>query len=428
MKSKKETLFSLAPNINLEDDAHYKVYEAYLDSALKNQIDNLAITGKYGSGKSSIVDTYFHNKEDVLKVSFSTFESFKENGKPKSEPNSDTKGIVFANIINQIIYQIDPKAIPLTRFKLKKPLSFMAKSVLALEIVLILSQIVIPKRDGISFFILSMIIFLISAILGFIILWQLFTRIELKNFKFSVKPVDAEIDIKSDELFEKYTDEIIYLFRKSEKSIFIIEDLDRFGDLSIFEKLRELNIKLNAIEHWTFIYLIKDDLFLNKTDRVKFFDQIIPVIPFITTNNSFDKLREIFSKKVIDNRLLRILSQFIDDYRLLLNIHNEYEVYSKVASLNQNSDIEKQQNELLALIAYKNLYPNHFDDIQNGKGLLNEIVSNYKDDIKIEIDDVSQKIQSLKEKKDSSALNKESELLYVWANENNFVFFESGTG
>lgn len=45
--------------------------------------------------------------------------------------------------------------------------------------------------------------------------------------------------------FEKYADEIVYLLKKSGKEILVIEDLDRFKQLKIFEKLRELNIKVN---------------------------------------------------------------------------------------------------------------------------------------------------------------------------------------
>ncbi len=48
---------------------------------------------------------------------------------------------------------------------------------------------------------------------------------------------------------------------------------------------------------WQFIYLVKDDIFNNAESRVKFFDIIIPVIPFITTNNSYSKLNELFSNE-----------------------------------------------------------------------------------------------------------------------------------
>lgn len=126
------------------------------------------------------------------------------------------------------------------------------------------------------------------------------------------------------------------------------------------------------------LYLIKDELFTNKSDRVKFFDEIIPIVPFINTTNSFDKLREIFKCDDVDDRILRILSRFVDDFRLLLNIHNEYLVYSNIATTLENRDVSYEQrrerNELLALIAYKNIHPDQFDNLQNG--LLNMTLTN----------------------------------------------------
>lgn len=438
MKHKK--LLSLSPNLNLENDSHYKVYKEYLDDALNyeqnNHIYNLAITGKYGSGKSSIIDTYFKNDSHVLKVSFSTFEKTpttvvlqqedninvdKElkagTGKTTQVDSKDliSKGTIFANIINQIIYQVELKNIPLTKFKIKKPLSWFSKSILILE-TFCLSSLFLPIDDTTRIIALTM-----SIMVGILIIWNFLSKVEFQNWKFSFKPVEAEINMKRDDLFERYTDEIVYLFEQSNKSILIIEDLDRFEDLSVFEKLRELNTKLNSKhskkdQKWTFIYLIKDELFINQTDRVKFFDQIIPVIPFITTNNSFDKLREIFKEDDIDVRLLRILSQFIDDFRLLLNIHNEFEVYTKVASLAQNSENEKgEHNELLALIAYKNIFPNQFDEIKNGEGTLGEVAKKYKSNIQAQIDGANNRLKSLQEKRNSTYLKSEAEYLYIWA-------------
>ncbi|MGX4593408.1 YobI family P-loop NTPase [Leuconostoc sp. JNUCC 76] len=437
MDVKPKKLLPLSPKVDLENEKHYKVYKSYLDDALSDDhIHNLAVTGKYGSGKSSIVDTYFKKKTNFLKVSFSTFESSstKVVSQKEIDDSDDTpssirgeqsnnlisKGTIFANIINQIIYQVDLKNIPLTRFKIKKPLSRFSKFSLLFEICL-LSSLFFPisgmYRIGLS---------VASILVGLVIIWYFLSNFEFRNLKISIKQVETEINMKRDDLFERYTDEIVYLFEQSGKSILIIEDLDRFKDLSIFEKLRELNTKLNSNlndkKEWTFIYLIKDELFKDKTDRVKFFDEIIPVIPFITTSNSFDKLREIFKGEDINVRLLRILSQFIDDFRLLLNIHNEYEVYSNIGNLAQNKNDKKiELNELLALIAYKNIFPNQFDDIQNGGGILGDIVKQYKNNVQQQIDNCTKKINDLQEKKNSTSLKNEYEYLFIWASKNNLV-------
>ena len=70
-----------------------------------------------------------------------------------------------------------------------------------------------------------------------------FLPIKKINFKF--QNIETEIQNQNDELFEKYADEIMYLLEKSDKEILIIEDLDRFEQLNIYKKLRELNTKIN---------------------------------------------------------------------------------------------------------------------------------------------------------------------------------------
>ncbi|QIL50620.1 hypothetical protein G7084_04415 [Weissella coleopterorum] len=240
--------------------------------------------------------------------------------------------------------------------------------------------------------------------------------IEFNKLKLSFHQVETEIKVTQDDLFETYTDEIIYLFEKSKKSVLIIEDLDRFENLVIFEKLRELNNKLNqhGNKKWTFIYLMKDDLFHNAKDRVKFFEIIIPVIPIITTNNSYDKLRKILPSDnyAIEDRLLDILSVELDDYRLLLNIYNEFMVYQQSDSNFVNN------NELLALIAYKNLHPSDFDDLQNGQGTLAAIVSEAKNNIQDQINRLNEDIQVLETNYIDSKLRTEVEYFILWISQN----------
>ncbi|EHN58601.1 hypothetical protein [Oenococcus kitaharae] len=442
----RDQLQPLSPNKHL-DNEEYHQYVTYLDQALtgkkSSEIDNIAIAGKYGSGKSSIIDSYFArednpNKNNYLKVSFATFnkkpltadiekDDQTENTKEERKHEKKQNARISANIINQIIYQVDPKKIPLTRFKVKRPILISNQSAICIELVLLLSlwlnfHLFWPKNVA---FVINGVRAVLIITLFIYLLFQLLARLEISKFKISLKSVDTEIDTSNDDLFEKYIDEIVYLFEKSGKRILIIEDLDRFDNLTIFEKLRELNIKLNHInkfrksaQHWQFIYLIKDDIFADPNDRVKFFDLIIPVIPYITSNNSFDKLTSFFPKN--NDRLRYILSLYIDDYRLLLNIHNEYQVFESIGSATGNT---AEKDQLLALIAYKNKFPDRFDDLQNGKGELAEIVSSYKANIEKQVNAIDQKIIEIKIQKDSTIANKEAEYLYYWARKNNLVYY-----
>lgn len=46
-------------------------------------------------------------------------------------------------------------------------------------------------------------------------------------------------------ILNEYLDEILYLFERKKFNVVIIEDLDRFNDITIFEELRELNFLIN---------------------------------------------------------------------------------------------------------------------------------------------------------------------------------------
>ena len=79
-------------------------------------------------------------------------------------------------------------------------------------------------------------------------------------------------------------DEIIYFFEENKiYDTIIFEDLDRFNNLEIFIKLRELNRILNnddCIKNVKLhLYMRYVMIYLKVSERTKFFDFIIPVIP-----------------------------------------------------------------------------------------------------------------------------------------------------
>mgnify|MGYP004551717465 CR=1 FL=1 len=85
----------------------------------------------------------------------------------------------------------------------------------------------------------------IVAGLSFILLLPLIFKIKslrVDTIEFSALDIDNN---SNDGLLNKYTDEIIYIFKKSGIRIVYFEDLDRLPNLNIFNKLRELNFILN---------------------------------------------------------------------------------------------------------------------------------------------------------------------------------------
>jgi len=253
--------------------------------------------------------------------------------------------------------------------------------------------------------------------------------------KFDVKGAVVEMFNDSDEsYFDKYLNEVLYLFTNTEQKVIVFEDMDRFNSNVIFERLREVNTLINHSlqtknEPMRFFYLIRDDIFINK-DRIKFFDLIIPVVPIVNGSNSYDKFIEVLKNKNIlahfDSAFLQGLSFYIDEMRLLINICNEYQVYYQQIG---KTGTEIDTNKMLAIISFKNIFPKDFSDLQLGRGFVFKLMSSKENLIHDEKERLGIKLAELKTKKEN-AINehlqseKEVDLVYekklVEINRNNY--------
>src|SRR5690606_31862861 len=134
----------------------------------------------------------------------------------------------------------------------------------------------------------------------------------------------------------------------------------------------------------------RDDMFTDK-ERSKFFDFIIPIIPVINSTNSNQQL---LKKNIKYNYgwtedLIDSLSIYIDDMRLLHNICNEFEIY-------KNKLTEKlDQNKLLAILVYKNLFPNDFSRLNNHEGNLWNTINSKQEFISREVINIDEEIKSI---------------------------------
>lgn len=411
-------LESLSPKNNLYKNngtLEYNYYKEVLDSALSDDANkNIAFSGKYGSGKSSLIYSYLNDESSLingnraLKVNFSNLSENNDFGEKVANE-------ISLSIINQIIYQISSNKIPKTHFKIKSSMGKMKKILLFCSILFSILFFIIRTINIYFFNLLNYGITIILTMSWGILIYSAVKTVDFEKIKIGFHGVEANINYEKDNFFERYIDEILYLFsgfenqskdkKNSNDYVLVIEDLDRFNNTDIFIKLKDLNIKLNqhSKKHWVFLYLIKDSMFEGKTERTKFFDLIIPVLPFLTAYNSYDKLKLFFESDISDN-LLYYLSNFIDDYRLLLNIFNEYTIFNDLSNHSINN-----KNELLSLIAYKNLYPSSYDDLQADRGLLTKIIRNHKSNI----------TEIIKEK-EKEINDNEVNALYKYASENNY--------
>ena len=418
-KPKKESKYHSLTPTNCADNC--EVYMDALQEALQNpDIKNVAVTGPYGSGKSSVIRTFFdrHNGELKLKYLTITLATFKPE---KGSTSSVERCAIESSILEQLFYHEKDSNIPDSRFKKihkqprKKLFLYALVATLYISLVVFLFFPAFLKNwifgIDINLDILlwfnraAFLLCIIGAIFVLYKIARILLGLSVKRLNF--KSAEVELDSNNQKsILNHHIDEIIYFFDVTGCDIVILEDLDRFENQEIFTKLREINYLINnskkVEQKVVFIYALKDEMFQDK-DRTKFFDLIIPIVPIINSSNSSEILRKEFitdsQKTDITEDVINDLSLFIDDMRLLYNIINEYKIYNQ-----RMSACTLDNNRLLAMIAYKNLFPKDFTQLSQGQGnlynvivqkekIVQELISQYRTEIK----SITNKIKQIEE-------------------------------
>lgn len=407
----------------------FKRHKEYI-IRLKNAIDqpnvfNIALTGSYGAGKSSILKTFkaYYPEYHYVNVSLASFVEVN-----LSDGDNTVKGKedgfeeqLEYSILQQLFYHVKATNIPESRFGRIERISKKKRILMVLGILLfvvanlclfcqeqVTKYFLIPTEVLKSSFLfgISICLFIIGI---WVVLFQLIIfikKISIKNLTLDKATLEFE-EKKNVSIMNRYLDEILYLFQENKYNVVIFEDIDRFENTHIFTKLRELNLILNQSEEIgrriVFLYALKDDIFANAEERTKFFDYIVPVIPFVNASNSGDLFRrKITGLRIpvaeVSSSFITDISAFVNDMRVLTNVVNEFDLYHNLL----NKKLKK--DKLLAMILYKNLYPTDFSLLHQNKGVVYESFLSaeklrdeiQKDDRK-RIDDINSEIQAINE-------------------------------
>lgn len=373
----------------------FKRHKEYI-IRLKNAIDqpnvfNIALTGSYGAGKSSILKTFkaYYPEYHYVNVSLASFVEVN-----LSDGDNTVKGKedgfeeqLEYSILQQLFYHVKATNIPESRFGRIERTSSKKRILNSVSILLfvvanlflfcqeqVTKYFLIPTEVLKSSFLfgISICVFIIGI---WVVLFQLILfikKISIKNLTLDKATLEFE-EKKNVSIMNRYLDEILYLFQGNKYNVVIFEDIDRFENTHIFTKLRELNLILNQSEEIgrriVFLYALKDDIFANAEERTKFFDYIVPVIPFVNASNSGD----LFRRKITGLRIPEVevsssfitdISAFVNDMRVLTNVVNEFDLYRNLL------DKKLKKDKLLAMILYKNLYPTDFSLLHQNKGVV----------------------------------------------------------
>lgn len=384
---------SLQPQrINKDEKAYQGVFD--IEYRLrKGDATNIALTGPYGSGKSSILISL---KEDFpqyhyLNISLATLKPNAESDIGNSEELSklNIDRLIEYSILQQLIYKEKQTTLPNSRFKriFQLPKESVVKITYAILIAVIAVIIVLEP----SFLQVEWLCKLFGKnwmnIVGdtasiLYLLWFAYKTISIvipaisnsRLNKFNLKDGEIEI-VENTSIFNKHLDEILYFFEQTDYNVVLLEDLDRFETTDIFLKLRELNLLLNESKvvgrKIFFIYAVRDDMFQD-AERVKCFDYVTTVIPIINRSNAKDQLIEELEKRgvtEIKHKDLKELGFFLNDMRLLKNIANEYVQYREKLAIRIGPE------KLLAMIIYKNYYPQDFARLHNCDGTVYKLLN-----------------------------------------------------
>lgn len=427
----------LQPLTASHEGPQHKLYSDELidlltDDQRRAAVWNIALTGNYGSGKSSVLVGVREQldkdkkKRRVVQISLSSLSDVGVTPANAAEDPLATRGLtnyIQKEIVKQLLYQVRPSRVPGSRFRRlsapSKRRAFIGALLGAVTLVGLLwltgwgAPLALPtESEWLRPLILGAIGVLFTALLYFAQL-LLANRWRFDKIGTSSASISLTANDKSDTYFDEYLDEIVYFFEKTKRDVVIIEDLDRFEDPSIYASLRELNTLLNASEQLDarpvhFIYAVRDSIFEDleeqrakrnpdvnptpapeehhgvwqaekrlaepATQRTKFFELVVPIVPFITHRSATDLLSELM--KEVDPKVslgaIRVVAKHVTDMRLLRNIVNEYRVF-KARVLGPNTPKGLSEDNLFAVIAYKNTHLEDFEKIQVSDSNLDHI-------------------------------------------------------
>lgn len=416
-------------------EGQHSSYVRHLEAAVTEPRNkNIALTGRYGSGKSSILDEFLSGqvkeRNRTLRISINTL------GPDDDEALTNR---IQKELVKQLVYRAKPGEIRHSRFARRMDPTWwrtlrdaVAVGGMIFGLLWIFGVRPDPEVFGADRAALSGVAFLFLVVGA---VWAV--RLMIGNrlvSQFSTGGTSISFDKQPESYFDEYLDEIVAFFDATKPDIVVFEDLDRFDDPQIFDSLRELNTLINVSAHWRdrekplrFIYAIKDSLFdklgeepqdrdrnqttlstpevavndeptdairkvaqkhrdsaeaaVERANRTKFFEVVVPVVPFLSHSNARDLLSaemEVVMRSQgteISRGLLDVVARHATDMRLLLNIRNEFVVFAEKLLWIDEEDCAPglTADNLFALVVYKNFHLADFEKLPHRGSALDEL-------------------------------------------------------
>ena len=407
------------------DEKHHGPYVEKLEQAVRNpKVRHIALTGGYGTGKSSVIQGLIeriHSSKEFKKIrpiiiSLPTIQIADESD---SEDNRTDR--IQREIVKQLLYRSNTRKMRGSRYRRITHVTAHQRVITCFIVAAFLTFTfwLLAKPDwhwhwsqGGSLWGYWQPI-MVQAILWGLTLytdWVWVDKPTIKGLELGPTKLELEKNSSGSSYFDQCLNEIIYYFEVSGTNLVIFEDLDRFDNPYIFDALHELNELINISlgqEHFTeqknppvkFLYATRDSIFEHETkgetkddtakhshqleieNRTKFFNVIVPIIPFSTSRNAYEYLKQLLNNSpiTIDRKLLEIVGFNISDYRLLANIVSEFQIFAEqiCSSWGKNNEtanfFEDHANYLFAFVVYKNTHLTDYERIRTGDSNIDKI-------------------------------------------------------
>lgn len=455
-------LRSLAPDFKEE---RHRLYTDLLERAIAHKDSyNVALTGAYGTGKSSILSELYRSKQPrklmsprtwrgtaalhkVQVLSLSTIAPDAQEGSAESRTN-----LIQKELVKQLLYRLSPSRVPQSRFHrpdmqrrwpARHLSAVLGVAVVGLAYFLglveepVREQFPDPAQRGVVYAMAALALAVIARGVGYLLKGR-------PEVSASVTSGPATVTLANEPktYFDEYLDELVYVFQASGCNLVLIEDIDRYEDILVFDTLRALNSLLNQSEQIgrriVFVYAIRDSVFdsigfkprlgdgsvhedgrasahiddadgddesdqydsakmvVERASRTKFFDVIVPVVPFVSSHNARDLMSTAMEGygSEVKPALIRLASRHVPDMRMIHNIRNEFEVYhdrllveEDLASTEGRRKIPGNNSTLVfALVLFKSTHLADFECIRHRDSSLDRLHAKWRELVRTELE------------------------------------------
>ncbi len=429
------------------DDAQFAIYESELLNALKSpDVKNVAITGGYGAGKSSLIKSFVrrHPEYRCAFISLASFEESRtfderegegERGGKGSQKDKSLEDAIEGAIVQQLLYSVPARDVPGTRLR---RISYATRKSISIKALIGFFSLVFylrlkpelpkyfPDVSRAIGWIPQEVAQISIAGVCFVVIYSLFRSLSsLRIQELNLKGIKWDGG-GSVSVLHKHVDEIIHLFEMVPFDAVFVEDLDRFNEKSPFVRLREINFVINSaasIRHPVrFVYALNDGLFA-RDERAKFFDMVIPVVPVINSDNSSDMLMSLLEARVGKNiphwqdvaQLLETIADYVGDMRQIKHLVNDFDIHRSILRGVHAGDVRKE----LVMAAIRCVYPQEYAALLRGAGEIKNIFSMFPPWVQSQLADTLKRREELillAERKSHESLQNAGEIMtLIWS-------------